>query len=232
VSIITCKRPVPTVETTAAALLAAGADACAERYVVVDGQEPPAVPGWAVQLSSKPEPQGVRATMWRAFAHAVAAGVDRLIYCEDDIIPCKNAIRYIAALSVPDDVAFIDFHDITELPNATTPGLYRMPPHGIRHTGYVGNLCMLIPNRTLRYFMRKDPFAVMPAARNHADTAIGQLVSRSMWPRYVVHIPRLVRHVGVTSAAHTGAIRAAAVTVTINYPGDDFDALTLAGRLG
>jgi hypothetical protein len=223
VSITTCPRSASYVEETALALAREGAAGCAIRLVVVDGRQAPELPGWDVRLGPSTTPQGVRATMWRAFGYALTAGADRLIYCEDDIVPCKNAIRWIQALDVPDDGAFVDFHDM-EL-GATAHGLHPVSAFGPRDTGYYGNQCMLFPRRTLEWLVRQDPQRVRNVdPPNHADAVLGHLLARSVWPRYYVHLPRLVRHVGAVSAAHPARD---AGPETRGYPGDDFDALTL-----
>lgn len=224
------------VEATAAALLAAGGTECAERFVIVDGDRAPELPGWTIKLGQA-ERQGVRVTMWRAFRAALEAGADQLIFCEDDVIPCRNAVRWMAQLVVPSDVAFVHFHDVRELPFATQPGLYRVPPNGGLGTGMCGNQCLLFPRRMLEWLARRDPLAsgelklpsrLIPAGvRNNADTLLGCLATKSLWPRLAIHLPRLVRHVGDDSAAHPTR---PFIMETPNYPGDDFDALSLAGR--
>ncbi len=237
ISIITCPRPggVSYVEATAAALVREGAGDC-HRLAIVDGQEAPELSGWDVRFSPLAERQGIRVTMWRAFRAALEVGADRLIYCEDDIIPCKNAVRRMTEMEIPADTGFITFCDFKELPFAATEtGLHRISPYGISGTGLFGNQCLIFPRQTLLLLVRRDPLAVgeiilpcgdrVPAtARNHADVMLGHMVSK-IRPKVLVHLPRLVRHVGMNSIAHPERQRAAPATP--HYPGDDFDALSL-----
>ncbi len=223
IAIATCPRSPSYVEATASALALAGAAGCAIRLVVVDGRVAPALPGWDVRLGHT-ERQGVRVTMWRAFRYALEAGADRLIYCEDDIVPCKNAVSRAQTLVIPDDGAFVDLHDLDLREGAEARGLRAAPPFGPSGTGYYGNQFQIFPRRTLEWLARKDPLAVRNCPPpNHADTTLSFLLLRSPWPRYYIHLPRLARHVGVASAAHPGRPS----PETPGYPGDDFDALVL-----
>lgn len=230
ITITTCPRAgVSYLQQTAAALLRAGADACETRLVLADG-EPPALadwpPGW--DLDFRFPRSGDRLMMWWAFERALVAGAERLIYCEDDITPCRNAVRRMLQLPIPESVAFVDFHDNLELPDGAAPGTYEVPAQGYSGRGYLGNLCMMFPRRTFAWLVRQDPMSVLPQQRRgsiyHAsDLVLGMLLASSPWPRYLAHLPRLVRHDGIVSAAHpekgTRATRA--------FPGEDFDALTL-----
>jgi hypothetical protein len=220
ISIITCKRDKATyLGQTAAALLRAGADECTHRWVLIDGDSDPVPPGW--------EPEtwwpraGTRMMMWRAFETALKAGVDQLIYCEDDVTPCRNAIRYIARMRVPPARAFVDFYcGRKELPE--TPGVHDVPA-----IGFSGTQCFLISRQVMAWLMSRDPLAVMPDQRyghiyTGSDMALAAHLMESPWSRYLVHLPRLVQHDGDVSIAHPrkGERRRP-------FPGEDFDALSL-----
>jgi hypothetical protein len=224
ISIITCPRPgVDYLPRTAAALLAAGAaEFCARRFVCADGDCPQDdLDGWEVDV--RYPRGGPRAMMWWAFERAVAAGVDQLVYCEDDITPTRNAIAYMARFQVPSWAAFVDFHDVA-LDAATPPGLHVMRAD----RSYTGNQCMVLPRRTLQWLLLHDPMEIMPwqargLAPHATDSVLGDFVARSLWPNYIAHVPRLVRHDGAASAAHPDReeqlVRA--------FPGEDFDAFSL-----
>lgn len=224
ISIITCPRPggVDYLPRTAAALLAAGADGCVRRLVLADGDLPAGeLPGWEIDV--RYPRGGPRAMMWWAFERALAAGVDQLIYCEDDVTPVRNAVTFMSRLVVPDRVAFVDFYDFV-LPENAAAGFH------VRTfaTVYSCNQCMLFPRRTLEWLVQQDPFAVqLTQMRGHVgfatDAVLGVLLARSPWPQYLAHLPRLVRHDGDVSAAHPQR----ALRIAHAFPGEDFDALSL-----
>ncbi len=232
ISIITCPRPggASYIARTAAALLEAGADECDRRFVFADGDHPPDdLPGWEIDV--KYPRGGTRAMMWWAFERAVETGADRLIYCEDDIEPVRNAVRYIRRLAIPLWAAFVDFHDFL-LPEGPVRDTRGALVGRAADRGYVGNLCMLFPRRTLLWLVQQDPFSVLPEQQRDglhfaSDHALGELVGRSIVRSYAVHVPRLVRHAGEVSAAHPQRSAASAARMPRAVPPPDFDALSL-----
>jgi hypothetical protein len=228
VSILTSERPggASYLAQTAAALLREGADGAQRRVILGDGLLPGAQQGWEVR---EYHPRaGVRTMMWNAFRLALDAGCERLLFCEDDIRPCKNAVRRMLQLEVPPEAAFIDFHDMKELrESGLGHGLIDVLAMGFDGQGYWGNQCMLFPRRTLEWLVAWDPMSV---ARwdppRGADCTLGWLLSCSPWPLYAAHLPRLVDHVGGSSAAHPGWALVKHRR-TFEYPGDEFDALSL-----
>lgn len=225
ISIITCERKgVSYLDATAAALLHEGADECDHRLVLVDGEPPVVWPaGWGLDMHW---PRGgVRVMMWKAFEKAVAAGVDRLIFCEDDITPCRNAVRLMLKVGIPDEIAFIDFHDMEALPDEIKPGLYPLS----LAKGYAGNQCMVFPRRTMEWllkqntttlYFREDKLSVA------ADAGLARLLMTSPWPTYLAHMPRVIRHDGAVSAAHP-ELGLHDVRATRGFVGVEFDALSL-----
>lgn len=227
ITIITCERKgVSYLDTTAAALLREGGNACDHRLVLVDG-EPPAAwpPGWDLDVHW---PRGgVRVMMWKAFEKAVQAGVDRLIFCEDDITPCKNAVALMLKIGIPAEAAFIDFHDMEALADAPASGLHRVS----FARGYGGNQCMVFPRHTVEWLLKQDgAYGAMYFREDGvsvaADAVLARFLLSSPWPTYVAHLPRVVRHDGVTSVAHPG-LRLIDARATRNFVGEDFDALSL-----
>jgi hypothetical protein len=224
--VMTCARPsgVDYVTATAAALLEQGASDCDHRIILGDGSAPAAQPGW--QTSGNAPQRGSRAALWAAFSLGLSLGVDRLIVCEDDLAVCRNAVRHALRLPIPERAAFVDFHDVKEFFAGHSAGLFLVPAMGFDGQGYWGNLCMAFPRRTLRWLVQRDPLDAPWPPPSHGDCALGWLLARSPWPNYVAHLPRLVRHVGVVSAAHPGE-GLHPLRTTRDYPGDHFDALTL-----
>lgn len=191
------------------------------RMVFVDGLDPPAC-SWP--MLTFPSRTGVRGLMWHAFAWAFSKGFERLIFCEDDIEICRNAITYIDQLLIPDDLAFIDFHNMNRVPRSSPEdGIYPCPP-----APYHGNQCMLFPRRTVEWLHNQPDWRhINPDAYPQgADVTLGILVERSPWPLYGIHFPCLVNHIGEVSVAHSGE-KLRLGRVATNFPGVEFDALMI-----
>jgi hypothetical protein len=226
IAMMTCPRPTDAdyVIQTTEALMREGAKLCHERIAIVDGQDAPFLPGWQMSFSASAEKLGVRRTMWRAFEAAIESHADKLLLVEDDIRPCRNAVKKILSMDVPADAAFIDFHDMKELREENRPGLY---PIAFANIAYWGNQCMLFPRRTIEWLVEHDPTSIETSSMpNGADRVLGLLLERSPWPSDLIHLPRLVNHVGAISIAHEG-MNLDGRRATANYPGDEFDAMTL-----
>jgi hypothetical protein len=229
--IVTCERPGSLVHRTAERLAAAGASECPHQLILSDGWDLDPPPGWDWEVRY---PQaGIRVMMWWAFAHALELGAERLIFCEDDITPTRNAIRYLRTVEIPDHVAFIDAHDMKEMRDELAPGLHLVEAPGRDRMGYWGNQCMMFPRRTVEWLAARSPLEELSHMKNPggelphaADVVMGRLLEASPWPRWAVLLPRLFRHDGVQSVAHPTKTHTDH-RVTANYPGEDFDALTL-----
>lgn len=221
--VATCRRPgVSYLHDTLAALLRNGALLC-QRVLLVDGRLDGPAAGFEVFESAGGD--GIRGVMWRAFRLATKwrYRFDQLLFCEDDIEVCRHAIEYICECTVPDDSAFIDFHNMNRFPQEVpVAGLYSCST-----AGYHGNQCMLFPARTVEYLAGCDPQSVhADRLPNGADLALGALLATSPWPTYSIHFPCLVRHVGAVSAAHAGeSLRSGRVPT--HFPGRQFDARSL-----
>lgn len=195
------------------------------RVILSDGY-PIRVNGWEVHIFKR---MGIRAQMWRAFSWADDLGLDQVLIAEDDIIPCKNFVKYISTLKIDDSVAFLDFHDMTGCPDEKDPGIYFVDA---KEKEYNGNQLTLYPKRTYKWLLQQDPFSILKEATNRdgvlnaADVTIGKLISKSPWPRWSVHKPALALHVGHHSAVIPGR-PLIGVRTTQDFPGEDFDCLEL-----
>jgi len=231
VTITTCARPggVSYLRETAEALLREGADHCTYKAVIVDGVLDDKPRGWTTV--SHVLVCSVRAVMWRAFRYAKQRDVDMLLYCEDDITPCRNAVRHILQTRVPEDCAFVDFHDMVELRSGASRGLHVRRFDGLLRHKYIGNQCMMFPRRTIDWLVQRDPvYDYAPV--HHADAALGKLLEASPWPQYGICVPALVRHIGEVSAAHPElSLRGSVARLPTNYYGDDFDPLATEERV-
>ncbi len=194
-----------------------------DRLVLCDGAEPSAVMiGWPFDVGFPR--RGSRAMMWWAFRRALESGADRLIYCEDDITPCRRAVERMACVSINEEAAFMTFADRLALPDGSPDGLYVFPAAG----GFEGSECLAFPRRAIEWLVQQDPFAILTEqVRDGVPVAVDQvlirLVARSPWPNYAAHLPRLVRHEGAVSAAHPDK-QLAGSRATREFPGIDFDA--------
>lgn len=229
ISIVSAPRKagVSYLETTAKALLREGGWNC-NRVIVTDGDYSPSVENWVTHNHG--DRYGVIGAMWGVYEYFLSTHCENLIYCEDDILPCINAVSYIDGYSVPKDCAFVDFRDtyygITDLKKKTF--VESLPRPTTRY--YWGNYCQLLPRRTVEYLVNCNPWEVaLPWDRklgSSADAVLGELVAKSPWPRYQIHVPRLVTHKGEFSVAWPekpfNGRRG-----TVPWAGFDFDALKL-----
>jgi hypothetical protein len=227
IAVATCPRVGASyVEATIAGLDAAGAVDCDRRLLLIDGGElVPAAQGWD-QRCFYPQ-RGPRAMLWAAFESALAVGADRLIFCQDDITPCRNAVRRMMSVELPAGFAFMDFHDQLHVPAGALAGLYSIE---LAH-GFTGTLALVLPRQVLEWLVQQDPMSMRRDQERGGvlmgdDVVLGVLLARSPWPRYAAHLPRLVRHDGVVSAAHPDK-KLEGTRATRDFPGEDFDALSL-----
>lgn len=226
--VMTCRRPqgVSYLARTVSLLDAAGADLCRHRLVISDGPAPEECTWSIVEHAG---PKGTRTNMWRAFDLAYAAGVERLIYIEDDALPCQGAIARILSLEVPADLAFLSFYDGSMISAGAPDGIHRVTTRGPDGTGFWGALAMYMPRRTIEYCLRHDPGGFAPhwgQIRMGSDSSLGLHLAAGPWPSYGIHVPTLFDHVGDVSAAHPGdTLREH--RVARNFRGQAFDALSL-----
>lgn len=165
-----------------------------------------------------------RNNLWSAFRTASHLGADRLLYFEDDLVLTRNAVHRMAQVEIPADCAFMTFHDVKEREPGSKAGIYvTADAHGKDGMGFWGAQAMAFPLRTLLYLEGCDPFAVWKTnPQRHGDRTLEHYVSLSRWPRYAIHMPCLVKHMGDISVAHPG--KKLEQRPTSNWPGEDYDA--------
>jgi hypothetical protein len=157
-------------------------------------------------------------------------GAERLLYFEDDVHPCRNAVARMAELEIPAAAAFVTFHEKKQILARRAPGLHLVPAPDADGRGFWGLQAVAIPRRTLEYFAGLDPMSIRTAnTSRNGDRVVEDFVAVSPWPRIAYHSPSLVRHTGEISQAHPDRHHANQHT-PINYAGDDFDALSLRGE--
>lgn len=180
---------------------------------------------WPTQFNETP--RSTRTNLWAAVRKAIELRVDKLIYFEDDIETCKNTVSYMAAIPNPNTIGLITFHDMKEMPPKSENGIYVVPAKGRNQRGFWGLQAVIFPRWTLAYLVTKDPFSLWTQnPSGNGDQVIGELLSQSPWPRFAVHIPCLVNHLGEVSVAHpTHGLKPGRIPT--NWPGAGFDAASI-----
>jgi hypothetical protein len=193
------------------------ADGWKGRPLIVSDGPPPFDSGWRTDASAAPG--GQKHTYWRALAsgveHACHAGTQQFLILEDDVELCRNALRYIAGVTVPAEFAFLSWFDGHAVPAGTEPGIHAAPAGRF--------ICLQAVTWTLA------TAATLLASRRAAtwsephrgDLLVASILARR---RYGVHVPNLVEHRGVESLCSPGQ-RLAGIRVAANYPGATFDAM-------
>lgn len=215
-SVVTAPRPrgVDYLSNTIAALDAAGANLCDEKWIVSDGISLDAAGGWYAgwQRHFNAQRTGARLAMWRVFMLAKERDADWLIYCEDDLNTAPRAIDTIIDNTHEswhlrnEAVAFLSYYDGRIIEEGAPSGVYPTPCMTSETEYFCGALCMLIPRRTIDYLCSVDPLDCPPfqGSFHSGDCVMGYHLSRSPWPNYGIVIPTLVDHRGDVSAVGEG----------------------------
>jgi len=153
-----------------------------------------------------------------------------LLFFEDDLLLCRNAVKRMISQQVPDDAGIVTFFDMKEVSPGAAPGIYRRPTNGRDGKGFWGAQCLRI---------HKDSLVWM-ANRNWADSweAGTRMASDILMGRHMevhptrnslgVHIPNLIEHVGHASACFPGLSLSPRWRQASNFRGREFDAMSLA----
>jgi len=227
VVVSTCPRPrgANYLAGTLERLDAAGAHGL-DRMVLSDGPLEGAC-DWP-NIERVPARRSTRENLWQAFRLALEVQAERLLYFEDDLWPCRNAVARMVAVPVPEGTALVSYHDKRwRSLGRTAVGVHVVPAPDVDGKGFWGSQALSIPRRALEYLATRDPYAIRTAntARN-CDRVLEDYVAVSPWPRIAYHAPSLIRHVGEVSVAHPDRTNPP-THIPWNYAGDDFDALSL-----
>jgi hypothetical protein len=226
VVVSTCPRPggVVYLPGTLSSLDAAGARFFT-RVVFSDGRLPVGVACAWPYIETENAVRSPRNNLQAAIRMADEVGAERLLFFEDDVVACKNAVLAMAALEFPRDAAFVSFHDIKETRDGRRPELLQVPVRGFDGRGLWGSQALAFPRRAIRQLRDKDFFSVrQDDLRVGSDRSLEDL-TLPFSPSYRLHVPSLVNHVGRASAAHPET--PPQKRETRNYLGDDFDAACL-----
>jgi hypothetical protein len=197
-------------------------------------------PGWEMQSIGTGD-QGTQVAFHAALlASWRAGGPEDLLFFEDDIQPCRNAVTALARIPVPDDLGFLSAFDHRNLMRTITePTLLRIGADDSQVQGgwgFWGNQALKIPGRALAHLVKqRTNYTYAPGvselgrARSlmyGSDVWLGAQAASAdaPWKRYGLIAPSLFQHVGAMSAV--GKHWRLEQRVAINWRGD-FDALTL-----
>lgn len=208
---------IPGREETSAATLAAldgqggAAQLDAEKILFWTGPVPPiAVPaGWRAEWRNHGE-RGSVAALADFWAMLDVVGDRDLLFYEDDVIPCRNAVPYMAAWPSPHVTHFFN-------PMGKPIGARPLPPLGFEFAQ-----TLKIPGPLVAKLRAAPPRSLGP--KDGWDLAIGRCLHKLGEPLYQHR--SLVQHVGFTSMWTPGNKLAKRLPGR-DWPGADFDALTL-----
>jgi len=171
---------------------------------------------------------GSSEAMRRLVVHSAQEG-RTLLFFEDDLLLCKNAVSRMIAQHVPDDVGVVTFFDMKEVKPDSMPGLYRRPADGTDGRGFWGAQCLKFAPETLTWLAQHDWMAESRGdSRMASDILMGRvIVKHPRRNRLAVHVPCLVEHVGQTSACFPGLSLLPHWRRATNFMGNSFDAMSL-----
>lgn len=221
ITVLTHPRPNNTsyVQATVSSLLAAGASC----VVVINDDPRTKLPQKNKTTYVEIPPSSNLEATWAVFDYFTKTEEQNLLFCEDDVVFSKNAIKYVTHLDVPKQSAFITFHDATEFVSGAPQGMFDVAFKNGALRKFIGNQCLLFPRRTVTWLSAQKIKPRFALNSNQADVVIGRLLRDSPWPQYTVHNPALARHIGAVSAAHIGLPLDINGRCPRNYIGDDVD---------
>jgi hypothetical protein len=241
IAILTCDRPSGFYlgETVRQIQKEGGCDF--RRSIYVDGTEqfvdslqsrlrPYGINDWEIiQLGER---LGSTEAMRRVIAQLAKLNSD-LLFFEDDLILCRNAVRRMACQQVPDDVGIVTFFDMKEVTPGAAPGLHRRPPNGKNGNGFWGAQCLRIHHEFIQWMAHKN-WNDSKGDGDHmaSDILMGRLMAEH--PKrnnLAVHIPNLVEHAGHASACFPGLSLSPRWRRASNFLGREFDAMSLASMM-
>jgi len=182
--------------------------------------------GWSIVHLG--ENLGSTEAMRRLVVASAALGGD-LLFFEDDLLLCRNAVKRMIAQRVPEDVGIVTFFDMKEVAPGAAPGLYRRPADGHHGSGFWGAQCLRIHSESLAYLADRNWLDESRGdSRMASDILMGRHLAKHPKRRHLaVHTPNLVEHVGHASACFPGLSLSQRWRRATNFPGRGFDALSL-----
>lgn len=191
-----------------------GSKLTCDRILFWTGTAPPieAPPGWITWHNNHSErgSAAALADFWRVLD---VVGDRDLIFFEDDVLPCRNALPYMLAWPSPYVTHFFN------------GGWFALGPRKLPKGGFEYSQAIKLPARIVRALRANPPKSLGP--RDGWDLAIGRQLAAMGEPLYQHR--SLVQHVGFTSMWQPGN-NLAKRRPAHDFPGADFDALTLFER--
>lgn len=207
-------------DVTARTLAALSGDCGARKTLHWVGESaPPPHEGW--DLAYWPgKPRGSLIDLWHALNMVVreSPGSD-VVYVEDDVIGCQNALAKVVSWHSPYLTTFINTRH------------FKVGVREVDDTGFWPLQCIKIPGPVAKLLSEQDPMSKLWQDKKltsqhvqQGDLVIGRILRR--WGlRYYQH-QSLFQHVGETSLCNPGA-KLSPHRIAHDFPGVDFDALTL-----
>lgn len=172
--------------------------------------------------------------------HAVCAAIDRrpgaddVLFFEDDIVCCQNAVAGFGLIPVPDDCGYLVAFDHRNVLRSPAPRLLKIAADDISGPqggwGFWGNQALKLPRRTIAHLAKqRTDRTYLPNVRTRlygSDVWLGDNAAsaRAPWPVYGLIAPSLFQHIGAVSAVGTHWSLEGRTAVNFRA---DFDALTL-----
>jgi hypothetical protein len=171
-------------------------------------------------------------------AIARRVGTDDVLFFEDDIVPCRNAVTGLGLIPVPDDCGYLVAFDHRNVLTSPAPRLLLVmadDPNGPqRGWGFWGNQALKLPRRTIAHLAKqRTDRTYVPHVRSRlygSDVWLGfnAATEGAPWRFYGLLAPSLFQHIGAVSAV--GTHWALKGRTALNFRAD-FDALALAELL-
>lgn len=224
ISVLTCAKRGQYLERTIASIdRAGGSEYSGPKFIHVDGPVDGIVgaPGWDVVSVSPVGGSAVRALLAIA-ARALDLQAEPLLYFEDDVILCRNAIPAMLRIGVPYPLGLVSYCDLLwhaggrPLELVAYPGCPRNFP--VADGGFVGCQALALARRTLEQLVAVGPPAWVD--RHNCDATIGTSC------RAYGIVDSLADHIGADSAIM--GKRYERLRGVRGWRGEDFDASAIA----
>jgi len=152
-----------------------------------------------------------------------------LLFFEDDLELCKNAVQRMAELEVPSDTWLVSFFDAKELSQDSPMGIHRRLAHGLQTPGLRGTQAIKFKASAVRCLAEADWSPILADQPfPQRDQRIGAILSsQNLGSRIGIHIPHLVQDLDQSTSTHSAVDLEGRPLVDIRFPGREFDALSL-----
>lgn len=192
--------------------------------VTADAYKPEVPEPWRLQSHDGPERRGSRLQMRAVFEAFIASDCQRLLYCEDDVIPCKNLIEYTRRIEMPGSWPLISFFDARIKEEWQAARVIAPMPV----SRFLFTQCFVTHRSPVERLLNCD-FAAQPRrirGPNGSDSMLRGFFKALGYTAYGLQIPNLITHVGEDSIVVAGPTKVQQMGCW-RSPGPEFDCLTL-----